>query len=153
LQCDPHSDCPIGTWVNISSLPNQDVYSSVDYKYTIEYFGNCVNGKCPARKNIPKSVRPGYNTHICEAWKYEEISCKSAEFLYKQVLELRYGISNCCVEDIEQYTVQKELINLQALISPSISPPTPPPPTPPTPPPPPPPLQNVYTIYTTFTVI
>ena len=145
LQCDPHSDCPIGTWVNISSLPNQDIYSSVDYKYTIEYFGNCINGRCPARKNNQKSITPGYNTPACEIWKYEEISCRAAEALYKQVLQLRYGISNCCPEEDERYIIQKELIDLQAMIPPNE---TPVPPVPPTPPEPPPAI--IYTIYTTF---
>ena len=73
---------------------------------------------CPPRKNNQKSVTPGYNTPGCEAWKYEEISCRAAEAMYKQVLELRYGISNCCPEEDEQYIVQKELIDLAALYDP-----------------------------------
>jgi hypothetical protein len=70
-------------------------------------------------KNKQKSVTPGYNTPGCEAWKYEEISCRAAEAMYKQVLELRYGISNCCPEEDKQYIVQKELIDLAALYDPA----------------------------------
>ena len=119
INCNGDCDCPTGTWQQSSSIPNQDVYVTTELKYTIEYFGNCINGVCPARKNNQKSITPGYNTPGCEAWKYEEISCRSAEAMYKQVLELRYGISNCCPEEDEQYIVQKELIDLAALHDPA----------------------------------
>jgi hypothetical protein len=119
INCNGDCDCPTGTWEQSSSIPNQDVYITTELKYTIEYFGNCINGVCPPVKNKQKSVTPGYNTPGCEAWKYEEISCRAAEAMYKQVLELRYGISNCCPEEDEQYIVQKELIDLAALYDPA----------------------------------
>jgi hypothetical protein len=119
INCNGDCDCPTGTWQQSSSIPNQDVYVTTELKYTIEYFGNCINGVCPPVKNKQKSVTPGYNTPGCEAWKYEEISCRAAEAMYKQVLELRYGISNCCPEEDEQYIVQKELIDLAALYNPA----------------------------------
>ncbi len=119
LECGADCNCPIGSWINISSLPNQTSNTTIEYKYTIEYFGNCINGVCPPRKNNQKSVTPGYNTPGCEIWKYEEISCRAAEAMYKQVLQLRYGISNCCPEEDEQYIVQKELIDLAALNDPA----------------------------------
>ena len=145
LNCGADCACPTGEWIIISSLSNQPSYTTVEFKYTIEYFGNCINGVCPPRKNNQKSITPGYNTPACEIWKYEEISCRAAEALYKQVLQLRYGISNCCPEEDERYIIQKELIDLQAMIPPDE---TPSPPVPPTPPPPPPAI--IYTIYTTF---
>ena len=119
LECGADCNCPIGSWINISSLSNQNSNTTIEFKYTIEYFGNCINGVCPPRKNNQKSVTPGYNTPGCEAWKYEEISCRAAEAMYKQVLQLRYGISNCCPEEDEQYIVQKELIDLAALNDPA----------------------------------
>jgi hypothetical protein len=118
INCNGDCDCPTGTWQQSSSIPNQDVYVTTEYKYTIEYFGNCTNGRCPAVKNKQKVIKPGYKTCACETWKYEEVSCKAAESLYKQVLQLRYGISNCCPEDDERYIVQKELIDLQCIIPP-----------------------------------
>lgn len=148
LECGADCNCPIGSWINISSLPNQTSNTTIEYKYTIEYFGNCINGRCPARKNKQKSITPGYNTPGCEIWKYEEISCSAAEALYKQVLQLRYGISNCCPEEDERYIIQKELIDLQAMIPPNE---TPSPPVPPPPPPPPPAI--IYTIWTTFSAL
>ena len=119
LNCGADCACPTGEWIIISSLSNQPSYTTVEFKYTIEYFGNCINGVCPPIKNSQKSVTPGYNTPGCEAWKYEEISCRAAEAMYKQVLELRYGISNCCPDEDEQYIVQKELIDLAALNDPA----------------------------------
>ena len=142
INCNGDCDCPTGTWQQSSSIPNQDVYVTTEYKYTIEYFGNCINGRCPAVKNKQKVIKPGYKTCACETWKYEEVSCKAAEALYKQVLQLRYGISNCCPEDDERYIVQKELIDLQCIILPDEIPSPPPPP--------PPPPANINTIYTTF---
>jgi len=119
LNCGADCACPTGEWNIISSLSNQPNYTTVEFKYTIEYFGNCINGVCPPRKNNQKSITPGYNTPGCEIWKYEEISCRAAEAMYKQVLELRYGISNCCPEEDQQYIVQKELIDLAALYDPT----------------------------------
>lgn len=140
LSCTQDCDCPIGDWHNDSSIPSDATVSTVEFLYTIEEFGECINGTCPPRKYTKKSVRPGYNTPACETWKYEEISCRAAEALYKHVLTLRYGISNCCPEDDEQYIIQKELVDLQALIPPAKITPAPPPPL-------------VSTIYTTFKAI
>ena len=88
----------------------------------VEYFGNCtLDGDvhtCPPPVYPRRSLKPGYNTPHCSTWKYEEISCKAAEALYKQVLELRYGISNCCPEEDQQYLIKKQLIDLKALVNP-----------------------------------
>jgi len=88
----------------------------------VEYFGNCTLAddvySCPPPVYPRRSLKPGYNTPYCSTWKYEEISCKAAEALYKQVLELRYGISNCCPEDDQQYLIKKQLIDLKALVNP-----------------------------------
>ena len=66
-----------------------------------------------------RKVKPGYNTPICSADKYDKITCKFAEIAYKKVLELRYGISNCCPEEDEKWLIKKELIELQALTDPN----------------------------------
>jgi hypothetical protein len=88
----------------------------------VEYFGNCTLvddvHTCPPPVYPRRSLKPGYNTPHCSTWKYEEISCKAAEALYKQVLELRYGISNCCPEEDQQYLIKKQLIDLKALVNP-----------------------------------
>ena len=88
----------------------------------VEYFGNCTLADdvytCPPPVYPKRSLKPGYNTPHCSTWKYEEISCKAAEALYKQVLELRYGITNCCPEEDQQYIIKKQLIDLKALVNP-----------------------------------
>ncbi len=88
----------------------------------IEYFGDCTLvddiHTCPPPVYPRRSLKPGYNTPYCSTWKYEEISCKAAEALYKQVLELRYGITNCCPEEDQQYIIKKQLIDLKALVNP-----------------------------------
>jgi len=66
-----------------------------------------------------RKVKPGYNTPICSAEKYDKITCKFAEAAYKQALELRYGIANCCPEEDEKWLIKKELIELQALTDPN----------------------------------
>jgi hypothetical protein len=88
----------------------------------VEYFGDCSLiadlYTCPPVIYPKRSLKPGYNTPACEIWKYEQISCMAAEALYKQVLELRYGITNCCPDDDQKYIIQKELIDLKALVNP-----------------------------------
>jgi hypothetical protein len=84
----------------------------------VEYFGNCTNGICPPVVYPKRSLRPGYSTPYCSTRRYEEVSCAAAEAMYKQVLTLRYGISNCCPDDDLKYIIQKELIDLKALENP-----------------------------------
>lgn len=85
----------------------------------VETFGNCINGQCPPQIYPKRTVTPGYLAPICSTEKYEKITCRSAESLYKQVLELRYGISNCCPEEDARWIVKKQIIDLQALMDPN----------------------------------
>lgn len=85
----------------------------------IEYFGDCVNNQCPVEPLPKRKVKPGYSVPACDIDKYEKITCKASEVYYKQVMRLRYGISNCCPEDEEKWLVKKELIDLQALRDPN----------------------------------
>jgi len=85
----------------------------------VEYFGNCTNGECPPQIYPKRPVNPGYVTPICSTEKYEKITCNAAEILYKQVLTLRYGISNCCPEEDDKWLIKKQLIDLQALKDPA----------------------------------
>jgi len=84
-------------------------------------FGDCVedpnnvnNKLCPADVS-GRMVKPGYITPGCDTEKFERVTCETAEILYKQVLSLRYGISNCCPDEDENMIIKKELIDLQAI--------------------------------------
>lgn len=99
----------------------KNYYPETDY---IETFGNCSEvttniWKCPQPIYPRRSVKPGYNTPACTIEKYEKISCKAAEVYYKQVLYLRYGISNCCPDEDDKWLIKKELIDLDALRDPN----------------------------------
>lgn len=85
----------------------------------VKSYGECVEGVCPPMTYNVRSVKPGYNTPGCSADKYDTISCKSSQILYRQVLTLRYGISNCCPEEDEYWLVKKELIDIAALYNPA----------------------------------
>jgi hypothetical protein len=122
---DLYTPCPIGNWnsdytINtaVSVLcPNTNDFTVYDY---FETFGECKNGVCPPPvfKNN-RTVRPGYNTPICTPAKYDEITCRFADILYKIALEKRYGITNCCPEEDDKWLIKKELIDLQALKDPN----------------------------------
>ena len=89
------------------------------------YHGNCTQADadspwtCPVQTYPVKSIKPGYNTPACSIEKYEKISCNFGEQLYKSVVEKRYGVSGCCPEEIDKWTIKKELIELQALVDPN----------------------------------
>ncbi len=89
------------------------------FPYIFEYFGFCTEGFCIEVFPNDRTVKPGYNTPICTSDKYDKITCNAAERAYKKVLELRYGISNCCPEEDEKWIIKKELIELQALTDPN----------------------------------
>jgi len=96
-------------------------FPETDY---IETYGNCSEVSadvwdCPAIIYPRRSVKPGYNTPACTIAKYEKISCKSAEVYYKQVLYLRYGITDCCPDENDKWLIKKELIDLDALRDPN----------------------------------
>lgn len=121
-------NCPIGTWfsnsiyiINVVSEFCTDEATTVGTttlpKY-IQNFGSCIDGACPVEILPKRKVKPGYSTPTCDIEKYEKITCRSSEILYKQVIRLRYGISNCCPEDDEKWLIKKELIDLEALRDP-----------------------------------
>jgi len=96
-------------------------FPETDY---IETYGDCSETtpniwECPAIIYPRRSVQPGYNTPACTIVKYEKISCKSAEVYYKQVLYLRYGISDCCPDENDKWLIKKELIDMDALRDPN----------------------------------
>jgi len=89
---------------------------------TVTYFGDCTYFSdaydCPAPIYPKRYVTPGYNTPACSIEKYEKISCRAAEVMYKKVLEQRYGITNCCPDDDQKWLIKKQLIDLAALLDP-----------------------------------
>jgi len=98
----------------------------VDYPDTdnLEIFGECTDlqdpkftWECPETRPKRK-IKPGYSVPTCDIDKWEKITCRSSEILYKEVMRLRYGMSNCCPEDDEKWLVKKELIDLAALVDP-----------------------------------
>lgn len=84
----------------------------------VETFGECVDGVCPPVVYPTRHVKPGYHTPSCDTEKWDKITCKSSEILYKSVLKGRYGISNCCDEPTDKWLIKKELIDLAALVDP-----------------------------------
>ena len=83
-------------------------------------FGACINGECPPLPLIGplRSVKPGYNTPACSPEYYENVVCNYSEWMYKDVLKKRYGISSCCDEEILKWEIKKELLDLDILVNP-----------------------------------
>ena len=82
-------------------------------------YGDCIDDLCPPLVYPKATIIPGYNTPTCTIDKYEEITCRASEILYKQVLQTRYGISNCCPDDDTRWLLKKEIIDLAALVDPN----------------------------------
>lgn len=90
----------------------------------LEVFGECTDlqdpkftWECPETRPKRK-IKPGYSVPTCDIEKWEKITCKSSEILYKEVMRLRYGISNCCPDEDDKWLIKKELIDLAALVDP-----------------------------------
>lgn len=124
--CGLNLQCPIGNWesesgsstaVSVECPPVSNEFTVFDH---FETFGECKFGNCPQPvfKNN-RTVKPGYNTPICTPAKYDEITCRFADILYKIALEKRYGITNCCPDEDDKWLIKKELIDLQALKDPN----------------------------------
>lgn len=78
-------------------------------------FGDCKDNECPETPRPKKFIAPGYNTPICSPENYERIVCRYSENKYKEVMDKRYGIENCCTDDSIQNNIKYELIHLQIL--------------------------------------
>lgn len=92
---------------------------SVGSLITVTEYGNCIDNACPPEPAKPRrKVRPGYNTPACTAEYYEKVECTFSEWMYKDVLEKRYGISNCCPADLMRWEIKHEMLMLDALINP-----------------------------------
>jgi hypothetical protein len=81
-------------------------------------YGDCIDGLCPPLVYPKATIIPGYNTPTCTIDRYEQITCRASEILYKQVLQRRYGISNCCPDEDNRWLLKKEIIDLAALVDP-----------------------------------
>lgn len=86
----------------------------------ITLYGNCVDNVCPPPPSplVYRSVRPGYGTAACTTDYYENVVCHFSEWMYKDVLERRYGISNCCPDELMKWEIKKELLDLAVLVNP-----------------------------------
>lgn len=95
-------------------LPDVNIISITNY-------GPCIDGEFPP---IPpptyprRRVTPGYNTPACTTEYYENVMCNYSEWMYKDVLERRYGISNCCPDELMKWEIKKELLQLAVLVNP-----------------------------------
>jgi len=83
-------------------------------------FGACIDQECPPPPPIGpiRKVRPGYDTAACSPEYYENVVCNYSEWMYKDVLKRRYGISSCCDEEILKWEIKKELLDLDILVNP-----------------------------------
>lgn len=73
---------------------------------------------CPTTTRPRRKVKPGYNTPACTPEYYEKVECNFSEWMYKDVLQKRYGISNCCPEDLMKWEIKHEMLMLDVLVNP-----------------------------------
>jgi hypothetical protein len=118
--------CPIGP----SGLPDGWFYANgsfstqlcppvpLPFPGTIQEFGNCIDGVCPRPVFPKRKVKPGYDSPTCTPEKYEKIVCSFSEWMYKDVMEKRYGISNCCPDELMKWEIKKEILDLEVLVNP-----------------------------------
>ena len=93
---------------------------STDEALQITEYGDCTDGQCPPDELGPqRSVRPGYDTGACTKAYHDKVQCAFAEQYYKEVLEKRYGISDCCdKEETIKWEIKKELLDIQLITDP-----------------------------------
>lgn len=91
---------------------------SANESITATEYGVCVNGECPPVVRPKRKVTPGYNTPACSTEYYEKVVCNFSEWMYKDVLQKRYGISNCCDEDLLKWHIKYEMLMLDILVNP-----------------------------------
>jgi hypothetical protein len=102
---------------------SQDIYTEGNAEYPvtwIETSNSCGESfTCPPIVYPKRPVIPGYTTPGCDTERFEKITCKSSEILYKTVMQKRYGISNCCPDEDDKWLIKKELVDLQGALDPN----------------------------------
>ena len=73
----------------------------------------------PALLN-PRRIKPGYYTPACPTELTEKINCNFGEQAYRKMLKVRYGISTCCEEDLEKWTIKKQILDLRSIYDPNL---------------------------------
>lgn len=115
-------DCE-GNTIFTSPLAAGERSSKICLKYWLTgtdpiFYGDCVDGVCPVIPLTKRKVTPGYNTAVCSTDYYERVECNFSNWMYKDVLEQRYGISNCCPEELMKWEIKHEMLMLDILVNP-----------------------------------
>lgn len=73
-----------------------------------------------------RKVRPGYKVNgSCSPAYVDKVECGYAEEIFKVVKKRRYGISNCCGDDLVKYQIKKALLDLNMIYDPTACIPSP----------------------------
>ena len=92
----------------------------VSYHYTT--CESCLPQILPIPKEHlhPRRVKPGYYTPGCSPEYTEKVNCKFAEAAYDVMVAKRYGLQMCCAEDLQEWTIKKQELDLRAIYDPSL---------------------------------
>lgn len=92
----------------------------VNATQVIVEYGDCTDGVCPVQEDPKPVVKPGYTSKTCNDNYFLEVTCSYAERIYKEVMSLRYGISNCCDDLTETYKleIKKAILDLDVINDP-----------------------------------
>ena len=87
---------------------------------SIREYGDCIDGACPVQDDPKPVVKPGYTSKTCNDDYFLEVTCSYSERIYKEVMSLRYGISNCCDDLTETYKleIKKAILDLDVINDP-----------------------------------
>ncbi len=66
-----------------------------------------------------RKVKPGYKVSgSCSTEYVDKVKCNFAEEVYKKVKKRRYGISNCCDDNLLKYQIKNALLDLDMIYDP-----------------------------------
>ena len=84
-------------------------------------YGNCTENACPPEPSplLYRAVTPGYGVGTCTTEYYETVECNFSEWMYKDVLTKRYGISSCCEDELMKWEIKHEMLMLDILVNPN----------------------------------
>jgi hypothetical protein len=68
----------------------------------------------------PRKIKPGYDTPGCDPAYTEKVYCNFGNAVYDAMLIKRYGITMCCNQPIEKWSIKKQLLDLRALYDPEL---------------------------------
>lgn len=105
--------CYFVTTAPVSCPASDDTYEIIDSFATCS---ECIGLTSSTVYELnPRRIKPGFYTPGCPPEYTVKVNCRFSEQYYDRMLLKRYGISVCCDDETDKWTIKKQLLDLKSI--------------------------------------